>query len=125
MANVNRTMDADTGAITRKGRTYPRLEAGRIAAMRRFNAGVSRMTEQPRTQPEMDRPIVTTFADYMAACLADGVSAAEAYRSYRHAYRCALTGRSWDYEWRVRTKGIKCEKRHYEDAAFATDRTAT
>jgi len=72
-----------------------------------------------------DRPIVTNYADYMSVCLADGVSPAEAYRSYRHAYRCALSGRSWDYEYRIRSKGIKGAKRDYSDASYANEEMAT
>jgi hypothetical protein len=72
-----------------------------------------------------DRPIVHTYAEYMAICKAEGVSPAEAYRSYRHAYRCANSGRSWDYEYRIRAKGIKGAKRDYEDASYATEATAT
>lgn len=77
------------------------------------------------TDQTEDRSIVHTFADYMAECEKDGVSKADAYRSYRHAYRCELNNWSWDYGWRVRAKGIKCNKRQYIDASYATEATAT
>jgi len=72
-----------------------------------------------------ERPIVHTYAEYMAICLAEGVSPTEAYRSYRHAYRCALSGRSWDYEHRLRTTGVKSSRKDYGDASFATEEIAT
>jgi hypothetical protein len=72
-----------------------------------------------------DRPIVHTFAEYMAICKAEGVSSAEAYRSYRHAYRCALFNRSWDYAYRIRTHDVKSPKHGYKDASYAKDHLAT
>lgn len=75
------------------------------------------MTAEPET--------VSNWDEYRAACLAEGFTLDEAYRSYRHAWRCALSGRSWDYEWRIRSKGIKGAHRDYEDASFATEAMAT
>lgn len=77
------------------------------------------------TDQTEDRPIVHTFADYMAECEKDGVSKADAYRSYRHAYRCELFGLSWNYAYRIRTKDVKSPKNSYRDASYATEDNAT
>lgn len=68
---------------------------------------------------------VSTWPEYRQACLDEGFTPRDAYRSYRHAYRCALSGRSWDYEWRIRSAGVKGSRRDYKDASYATDAIAT
>ncbi len=63
----------------------------------------------------------TSWADFHAWALDNGIDREDAYEAWRRAWWSAMTGRSWRY----RRKGIKGKRRHYTDASTATEAIAT
>lgn len=47
-----------------------------------------------------------------------------AYADFRCNWTAAARGKSLNAMWQHRRKGVKCRKRSYDDASFATDEIA-